>query len=243
MPTALIADDEPRLAEDLQRRLAALWPDLHIVAMAANGVEALAAMAQHQPDIAFLDIHMPGLTGLQVAATARDCRVVFVTAYDQYALAAFEAAAVDYLLKPVSELRLAQCVSRLQQHDRPRPDWSQLASALPAANDQALRWLTVGQGQTTRLVAVDEVLYFRASDKYTEVITAHECHLIRTPLKALLAQLPSGRFSQIHRSVIVCLAAVERLERDVFGRVLLHLKQRPETLPVSRAYVAQFRQM
>jgi DNA-binding LytR/AlgR family response regulator len=240
MPTALIADDEPLLAEDLRRRLQAVWPALQVIAVVGNGVDALAGMNRSKPDFAFLDIRMPGLDGLQVAAAAGPCRVVFVTAYDEYALAAFEAAAVDYLLKPVSDLRLAQCVGRLQRDAETRIDLEALARTLAPRSPEALSWLPVGLGATTRLVSIDEVLYFRSSDKYTEVVTAHERHLIRTPLKALLPQLPSGRFAQIHRGVIVSLAAVANIERDLLGRAMLHLRDRQEVLPVSRGYAARF---
>jgi DNA-binding LytR/AlgR family response regulator len=243
MPTALIADDEPHLAEDLHRRLIQLWPELEIVQVAANGMEAVAALSRQRPDLAFLDIRMPGLDGLQVAGAARDCRVVFVTAYDQYALAAFDAAAVDYLLKPVSDARLLQCVQRLRQEVKPAADFSLLLQQLAQPARSQLRWLPVGLGTSTRLVALDEVLYFRANDKYTEVVTAHERHLIRTSLKDLLPQLDAERFVQIHRSVIVCLAAVDRIERDLLGRHQVHLKERDEVLPVSRNFAGAFRQL
>ncbi|MBM3117777.1 LytR/AlgR family response regulator transcription factor [Jeongeupia naejangsanensis] len=244
MTTALIADDEPLLAASLAARLKALWPALDIVAVAANGVEAVAALNAHRPDLAFLDIRMPGLTGLQVAQAARDTRVVFVTAYDEYALSAFEHAAIDYLLKPVDDVRLAQCVSRLQRQTQAPPDLQAALAALnPAPAASSLAWLTVGLGDTTRLVALDEVLYFEASNKYTNVVTATERHLIRTPLKDLLPQLDPQRFAQVHRAVIVNLGAVARIHRDLLGRQQVHLKQCADVLPLSRGFAGRFRQM
>lgn len=243
MSRVLIADDEPLLAASLARRLQALWPGVMLLPPVHNGIDAVAVLASQQPDVAFLDIRMPGLTGLQVAAAASRSRVVFVTAYDEYALAAFDASAVDYLLKPVSDARLAQCVARLQRDARPVPDLAAvLAQLAPPPVRSWLQWLHAGLGDTTRLIAVDEVLYFQASDKYTEIVTTHERHLIRLPLKELLAQLDPQRFAQIHRSYIVSLLQVGRIERDLLGRQHVVLKDgRP--LPLSRSHAAQFRQM
>ncbi|SMC21816.1 two component transcriptional regulator, LytTR family [Andreprevotia lacus DSM 23236] len=245
MPTALIADDEPLLLEEIASQLAQLWPELRIVAQARNGAEALAALNREQPDYAFLDIRMPGLTGLDVARNAPGrTRVVFVTAYDAYALAAFDASAVDYLLKPLETGRLAACIAKLQRSSTV-PDWQQAlqqAQQQPAEH-KALDWLTVGLADTTRLVAIGEVIYFESNDKYTEVVTRHERHLMRTPLKALLPQLPEGRFAQIHRSVIVSLPAVDRIERDLLGRLRLFLREREESFVISRTFAGQFRQM
>ncbi|MBE9608632.1 LytR/AlgR family response regulator transcription factor [Chitinilyticum piscinae] len=243
MPTALLADDEPHLCCHLQQRLQQLWPELQILATAGNGVAALAELNRLQPDYAFLDIRMPGLTGLQVAQAAQRTRVIFVTAYDDYALAAFEASAIDYLLKPVSDARLIQCISKLQQQ---QPANSNLPAVLDQLQQHAptpLTWLSVGLADTTRLVHIDEVLFFQATDKYTEVVTAQERHLIRTPLKHLLPQLDASRFAQIHRATIVNLAAIARIERDLLGRQLVYLKNRNDALPLSRSYAAQFRQM
>jgi DNA-binding LytR/AlgR family response regulator len=243
-PTAIIADDEPRLAENLASRLRALWPHLNIVAIVPNGIAAVAAIAEHKPNFAFLDIRMPGLDGMQVAKAAPGTRVVFVTAYDEYAVSAFDNAAVDYLLKPISDARLAQCVARLTQWSVASVD-SGAAAALPARPlpGAVLEWLTVRLGDTTRLVAVNEVLYFRSGDKYTEAVTPTEHHLIRIPLKELLTQLDQRYFAQIHRSVIVNLRKVERIERDLFGRSTLHLRDHGEVLSVSRNYLDQFKQM
>ncbi|UXY16613.1 LytTR family DNA-binding domain-containing protein [Chitiniphilus purpureus] len=244
MTVILIADDEPRLAEHLASRVAQLWPGATHLLTAGNGLEAAALLVAHRPDVAFLDIRMPGLTGLQVAQAASDTRVVFVTAYDEYAIAAFEHAAVDYLLKPVSDARLAQCVARLQREARPQAGLADLLARLPAPGASAhLAWLTVGLGDTTRLVAADEVVYFEANNKYTDVVTATERHLIRTPLKALLPQLDGSRFAQIHRAFIVSLPAVARIHRDLMGRQQVFLKSRSEVLPLSRSFAGRFRQM
>ncbi|WP_157669959.1 LytTR family DNA-binding domain-containing protein [Chitinibacter sp. GC72] len=256
MSTALIADDEPLLAQNLAERLAALWPELQIVAVVKNGHEASAELNRLQPDLAFLDIRMPGLNGLQVAGTLRHTRVVFVTAFDEYAVAAFENNAIDYLLKPVSDARLAQCIAKLQRSQAAANsatlDLPQLLQQLLEKQGQAqgqpaapsyLSWLTTGLGDTTRLVACDEVLYFQANEKYTEIVTATERHLIRTSLKELLPQLNPQRFAQIHRGYIVCLSAIARIDRDLLGRQRIHLKGSAEILPLSRSHAAQFKQM
>lgn len=242
MPTALIADDEPQLVTDLRERLTALWPQLSIE-VAGNGLEALAALARLRPSLAFLDIRMPGLTGLEVARSAGPTRIVFVTAFEEHALSAFELAAVDYLLKPVSDARLAQCVSRLQTSERPEVDWRALTKLLDRPAAAGLAWLTVGLAGTTRLVAVEEVLYFQSCDKYTEAVTARERHLIRTPLRELEGQLNPQRFARIHRATIVNLAAVERIESDLIGRRQVHLKDSTDVLALSRSFAERFRQM
>jgi DNA-binding LytR/AlgR family response regulator len=243
MPTAIIADDEPKLAQDLADRLKRLWDGLEIAAIVANGLQAVAELNRLRPQYAFLDIRMPGLSGLEAARAANATRVVFVTAHDEYAVAAFEAAAADYLLKPVTDARLAQCVARLQREAPPPIDLHKLIANLARPAREHLSWLTVGLAQTTRLVAVTSVLYLRSTEKYTEVVTAHERHLIRTPLKELLQSLDPTDFAQIHRSIIVNLAAIERLERDVLGRCLVHLKDHVDVLPVSRTFADRFRQM
>jgi DNA-binding LytR/AlgR family response regulator len=242
--TALIADDEPRLAEDLAGRLRRLWPELDIVGIAANGLAAAETIAAARPTFAFLDIRMPGIDGIQVAKLVQGTRVIFVTAHDEYAVTAFEAAAVDYLLKPVSDVRLAQCVARLRQQASKSQDLDALAALLAGRlSPVALEWLTVRLADTTRLVAVNEVLYFRAGDKYTEAVTIHESHLIRTPLKELLTQLNPQHFAQIHRSIVVNLRAVERIERDVLGRSQVHVRNLSDVLPLSRSFVDRFRHM
>jgi DNA-binding LytR/AlgR family response regulator len=244
MPTAIIADDEPRLAEDLAGRLRSLWPQLEISGIAPDGIAAARLIAELKPTYAFLDIRMPGIGGIDVARLARDTRVVFVTAYDEYAIAAFDAAAADYLLKPVSDVRLAQCVARLVEQNGRGVDAHALNALLSRPpGGQMLEWLTIRIGDTTRLIAVNEVLYFRSGDKYTEAVTAGERHLIRTPLKELSGSLNPGQFAQIHRGIIVNLHCVERIERDVLGRSRVHLRGREETLPLGRSFTDRFRTM
>lgn len=263
-PRALIAEDEPLLAEGLKTALALAWPELQVIALAGNGIEALRLAEAERPDLVFLDIRMPGLTGLEVAAELADRlnegepvpRIVFVTAYDEYAVKAFDLAAVDYLLKPVSAERLARAVERLQaQLAAPKEDLDQLVSRLQkvigaalgsagmASGSEPLKVIRAAVGNTVRMIPVDEVCYFKAADKYTSVVTRDAEVLIRTPLKELLAQLPQDRFSQIHRGTVVNLAEVAAAVRDDTGRYALRLKQRKETLPVSRVFADQFRQM
>jgi DNA-binding LytR/AlgR family response regulator len=186
---------------------------------------------------------MPGLNGLQVAAAARATRVVFVTAYEEYAVAAFTAAAADYLVKPVSDFRLAQCVLKLQQTSTPRADLVALLKRLEQPRPSYLTWLHAGFGNLTRVLSVDEVLYFQAGDKYTDVITGPERHVIRTSLKELKTRLNPDHFTQVHRGIIVNLRAIEKLERDVLGRTQIHLKNHVDIIPVGRAYMSQFRKM
>ena len=243
MNTVLIADDEPQLAQDLSRRLKRCWNDIEIVAVVDNGLRAVAELARLNPQFAFLDIRMPGLSGLEVAAAAAATRIVFVTAYEEYAIAAFEASAADYLLKPVSDVRLAKCVLKLQQSSAPRPDVIALMRRFEQPRPSYLAWLHTGSANTTRVLSVDEVLYFQSGDKYTDVVTATERHVIRTSLKELTQRLDPEQFAQIHRSTLVNLHSIERLERDVLGRSLIHLKNHPDVLTVSRAYLARFRQM
>jgi DNA-binding LytR/AlgR family response regulator len=243
MSTVLIADDEPKLAQDLARRLKRCWHGIDIVAVVGNGSQAAAAMARLSPEFAFLDIRMPGMSGLEVAAAAADTRIVFVTAHDEYAVAAFDAAAVDYLLKPVSDTRLAQCVLKLQQSAASPANLTTLLTKLDRPSERYLAWLHPGAGNTTRVVSVGEALYFRAADKYTDVVTASERHVIRLSLKELLEQLNPQQFVQIHRGIVVNLNAVERIERDVLGRSEIHLKNHKDVLPVSRAFARTFKRM
>ncbi|WJF91532.1 LytTR family DNA-binding domain-containing protein [Paraburkholderia bonniea] len=243
MPTALIADDEPNLAIELASRLTQFWPELQIIAMPRNGIDALAELNAQQPDFAFLDIRMPGLDGLQIARSVPHMQIVFVTAYDEYAARAFDTSAIDYLMKPLTDERLLKCITRLQRGGRMPPSNQEAAMASAPRDDAPIRWLAVGYRDATRLVAIDEVIYFQATDKYTEVVTASHRHVIRTPLKELLPRLDAGQFVQVHRSVIVALAEIDRVERDLLGRSRIHLRARTETLPVSRGYVSLFRQM
>ena len=256
--TAIIADDEPRLAAFLAERLAALWPELVVAGIAANGVEARALIEREAPAIAFLDIRMPGLTGLDVARYAgSDVHVVFVTAYDQYALEAFDRAAFDYLLKPVTDARLAQTVARLKERVATRAPAAALDGLLaalaehlpnlaPAAGSngaERLVWIRAAVGGNVRLIAVEDVCYFQANDKYTSVFTAEGEALIRTPLKEIADQLDAQRFWQVHRGTIVNVGHVEATTRDLAGRVALTLRKRPEKVAVSRAYAHRFKQM
>jgi DNA-binding LytR/AlgR family response regulator len=243
MPTVLIADDEPRLADELARRLVSFWPGVSISAICNNGIDAARELIGLQPDFCFLDIHMPGLTGIQVARSASRSRVVFVTAYDEYALAAFNAAAVDYLLKPVSDERLLQCIHRLQQTGSALVDLSAIAHKLARETPAMLSWIKVGLGDTVQLVAAEDVLFFHSADKYTEVHTSDATHLIRTPLKELLPQLDPRKFSQIRRGCIINLAAIQRIESNLLGRQRVHVKGRKDVITVGRAYAAQFKHM
>lgn len=249
---ALIADDEPLLARHLQARLAALWPQLEVVGIAANGIEARDMIEALRPDVAFLDIRMPGLSGLELvpllSAPARAaCRVVFVTAFDEFAVQAFEREAVDYLLKPVADERLAAAIERLRRAPAAGSAQSdellQRLQALLPKPVEHLRWVRASVGNDVRLVAVDEVCYFQATDKYTAVFTADAELLIRTPIKELLEQLDPARFWQVHRGTLVNAQQVVAARHDALGRVSLKLRDRPESLAVSRGYAHLFRQM
>jgi len=244
---AIIADDEHHLAEDLRRRLAQLWPELQIVAVVHDGIAAAHALTELKPDIAFLDIRMPGQSGLDAAcAAAADCRVVFVTAFDDHAVQAFEQAAVDYLLKPVSDERLARCVERLQQRSGAAPDdlLARLQQLLVApARPEPLRWLRAQVGQTVRMLAVEEVCYFQSADKYTTVLTRDAELLLRTPLKELVGQLDGEQFWQVHRGTVVNVRQIVSAHHDLLGKVSLNLRDRPEKVAVSRSYAHLFRQM
>jgi DNA-binding LytR/AlgR family response regulator len=247
-PTALIAEDEPLMLERLKERLAAAWPELEIVAEAADGDAALAAFAAHSPQVAFLDIRLPGRSGLDVAAAVgAECHVVFVTAYDQYALQAFDAGAVDYLLKPVEADRLAATVERVKRKlASPPPDLSALVAELRTAigaETPRLKWIKAAVGKQVKLIAVADVLYFQADTKYTRVVLAQSEALIRTPLKELLAALDPDQFWQVHRGTIVNVGAVAGVVREDAEKQFVALKGRPERLPVSRQFFHRFRQM
>jgi DNA-binding LytR/AlgR family response regulator len=248
---ALIADDEPALAEYLRTRLAALWPDLEVLPLAKNGIEALSTIRDAEPEIAFLDIRMPGLTGLELAARI-DCEthVVFVTAYDQYAVEAFDRDAVDYILKPVTDERLAKCIERLKRKlaESIRPAGidevlKRIAAVVPGAASGYLRWVRALKGEVVQQIPVDEVLYFQASDKYTCVFTREGESLIRLALSELAETLDPQVFWQVHRSTLVNMNHVASTRRDLGGRTFVKLKDGRTELAVSRAYAQRFRQM
>jgi DNA-binding LytR/AlgR family response regulator len=252
MTRALIAEDEPLLAQELQEALQALWPELTIVATASDGHAALRAFEAERPALLFLDVQMPGLTGLQVAElVAGRAHVVFVTAYEHYAVQAFDAGAVDYLLKPLDTARLARALQRVRERmAEPPRDLREVLRALPAASTaaspppQRLRWVRVQQGRELRLVAVEDICYFRADNKYVAVVTADSEGLISLPLKELLPQLDPEHFWQVHRGTVVNVQAIDRVQRSTMGGSLtLKLKARPETLQVSSSYAHLFRQM
>ena len=245
MPTALIAEDEPMLRAQLRSRLAEAWPELAIVAEAENGEQALALFDAHAPDVVFLDIRMPVLTGVDVARQlAGRAHVVFVTAYDEYAVAAFEEGAVDYLLKPVSAERIAKVVARLKDRLAATPmDLSTLLAKLAARDGGALKWVRASLGSAMKMIAVDDVLYFQAEDKYTKVVTTDGEALIKKPIKELYEELDHDAFWQIHRATIVSLRAIARVERDWRDQPLIHQKNRPETLTVSRTFAHRFKAM
>lgn len=247
-PTAILAEDEPVLRAELKEMLAAHWPELAIAAEAEDGVAAVAALTERIPDILFLDIEMPGLTGLEVARRASGkCHVVFVTAYDKYAVAAFEQGAVDYVMKPFSVARLQATIARLKARlASPPADLNgilqSLATSLARRRDY-LRWITAAQGDALRLITVDEICYFRADHKYTLVVTADSEALIRRPLKSLADEVDPQSFWQIHRSALVNVNAIAGVTRDFRGHLQVRLKGRQETLPVGESYVHLFRQM
>ena len=253
MTTAILADDEPLLLDHLREKLRALWPELEVVAEANNGDDASASIAKLAPDIAFLDIKMPGLTGIEVAqGIETHTRVVFVTAFDQYAVDAFENEAIDYVLKPVTDVRLAQTVMRLQKslaERMPNPDISQILNLLARAdlgNDSTtkkLRWIRANRGDTTYQIAVDEVIFFQSDDKYTVVNTVNGEHLISKPLSELIQSLDAEHFWQVHRGTVINMRNVISTKRDGDGRMTVHLKGSGKPLSISRAYQHLFRQM
>jgi DNA-binding LytR/AlgR family response regulator len=250
-PTAIIADDEIHLAEYLNERLTALWPDLEIVGIAKNGPEALKLIDDEGPQIAFLDIRMPGLTGLEVAKRIdQRTHVVFVTAFDQYAVDAFENEAADYLLKPVADERLQRAIERLKKrlagNETPASVGellSRIATALPRTAQPFLRRIRASVGDVVRQIPVEEVLFFQAQDKYVVVMTKEGESLIRTGIAELAAQLDPDSFWQIHRSTIVNVTGIASTRRDFSGHVVVKLKDHKAELQVSRAYTHLFKQM
>jgi DNA-binding LytR/AlgR family response regulator len=246
--TALIAEDEPLMRERLKDKLAIAWPELDIVAEVADGIAAIEAFARERPQIAFLDIRMPGKTGLDVAAAiGGDCHVVFITAYDQYALKAFDAGAADYLLKPVEADRLAAAVERIKKKlSAPPADLSALVTELRATIKQdvpRMKWIKAAIGKQIKLIAIGDVVYFQSDTKYTRVVMEGGEALIRTPLKELLGELDPERFWQIHRGTIVNLEQVAGVLREDAERQFVLLKKRTERLPISRQFLHLFKQM
>lgn len=302
-PTALVADDEPLLRDSLVRALAQAWPELQVLGQARNGREAVEKFEQLRPDIVFLDVHMPGLNGVEAARQlARRAHIVFVTAYEQYAVQAFEQGALDYLVKPIDEARLAdtvarlkqrlaeqrsvqanasalepaknaasaaddapsvlppaaleaviqQLLTRLQQSPRAEPT---VVTAAPGASDPVagagasvaqpayLQWIRASVGASLKLIPVDEIIYLRSDEKYTLVVWPEGEALIRTPIRELMEQIDPQRFAQVHRSVVVNLHAISHVTRGPNETADVHLKERPEVLPVSRSYLHLFRQM
>lgn len=249
-PTAVVAEDEATLRQELVERLGQLWPELAIVGEAADGLQALRLVEQLRPDVVFLDIQMPGATGLEVARQIGGrSRIVFVTAYDQHAVAAFEQGAVDYLLKPLAPARLFTAVARIQERlAAPPQDLGEVLATLGAARAgaaprQHLRWINASVGQTLRLITVDEVQYFQSDNKYTRVALAQGEALIRKPLKELADELDPQQFWQIHRSTLVNVAAIAGVTRDFRGRLQVRLKQGSESLQVAEAYAHLFKSM
>lgn len=247
VPTAIIAEDEPMLAAMLKTRLGESWPELDIVGEASNGEEALAMAQSLRPDIAFLDIRMPLRSGLDVARDLNGrCHVVFVTAYDEYAVSAFEEGAVDYVLKPPTKERIDKVVQRLKSRLTVGPfDLSALLSRLASRESGVapLKWVRASHGSSMRVIDVNEVLYFQAEDKYTKVVTPDAEALIRKPIKELYEELDPEAFWQIHRSTIVNLRAIARVERDWRDQPVILLKGRSEKLTVSRTFAHRFKAM
>jgi DNA-binding LytR/AlgR family response regulator len=268
-PRALIADDERLMREQLRARLGEVWPELEIVAEARNGVEAVEMTAQCHPDLVFLDIRMPGMTGVEAARqiaqlTADDgwpgCEIVFITAYDQYAVEAFEQGVVDYVLKPAERERLQVTVERIKKRLDQRSEAAGNGAAVPAveleqllsrlaaritpgaANDR-LKWIQATVGQAIQMIPVEDVLFFISDEKYTRVQTAQIEALIRKPIKELVEELDMNLFWQIHRSTLVNTKAIAGVTRDLRGRQLVSVKGHPEKLEVSRSYAGLFKGM
>jgi DNA-binding LytR/AlgR family response regulator len=238
-PRALVAEDELPQRRRLCELLGELWPELEIIAECGDGLAALEALTGQRPEVAFLDIRMPGLTGLEVARAADATHVVFTTAYESHALDAFEHAAVDYLLKPIRRERLGQSIVRLKQR------LAETAAPLSKSFgiNAGMRWITGSAGHVTRVLGINEVLFFAAQDKYVRVVTADDEVQIRTPLRELLAALDPEAFWQIHRSVIVRAGAIHRIETGIDGRMKLTVKGRTDELPVSQAFQFRFKPM
>jgi DNA-binding LytR/AlgR family response regulator len=252
-PEAIIADDEKQLRIHLKSKLAALWPELTICGEAENGIEALALIETCRPAIAFLDIKMPGLSGIEVAQKIRvSCHVVFITAFDQYAIEAFENEAIDYILKPVTDERLEKTIKRLKKQvsgiSNPPIDFSRAMDRLLAGlkdkqSSGYLKWIKVRHGEEVRLISIDEVCYFKAEDKYTVVKTLENESLIKKSIRQLTEELDPDQFWRIHRGTIISVSRIDGVHRSFAGRYIVKLKELPETLTVSRSYAHLFKQM
>lgn len=249
-PTAVLADDERLMRELLRRRLAEVWPELEIVAEAANGTEAIAAVGAQRPDVAFLDIQMPEKTGLEAArAISGLCHIVFVTAFDQHAIEAFERGATDYVLKPANPERLKVTCERLKEKlDSAPGEVEQLLARIarkmsPGAKPDVLRWIQASIGNSIKMIPTRDILFFRSDEKYTRVQTAEVEALIRKPIKELAAELDPDEFWQIHRSILVRVEAIAQVQRDERGQQIVSVKGHPEKLEVSRAYSQLFKHM
>lgn len=249
-PRLLVVEDEAPQREALVAMLRELWPEASDIDVCEDGLSALESIDARMPQVAFLDIRLPGMSGLEVARTLQDsAHVVFTTAYDEYAVRAFETGAVDYLLKPVSEQRLSLAIERLKSRLAGPP--TDIASVLAGLHQhlqarhgsEALRWITASVGDTVKMFPVEEVLFFQAQEKYTRVVTAADEAIIRMTLKELLAGLDRDEFWQVHRSVIVRASAVDRVRRDELGKLGLRLRGNDEVLPVSQAFQHRFRGM
>lgn len=246
MPIAIIAEDEPLLREQLRQHLGALWPELTIADEVEDGIQALASLERHAPEILFLDVRMPGLSGLDVARQAGGrCHVVFVTAYDEHAIAAFESGAVDYVLKPIQPARLATTIARLKQRLlAPPADLQSLLGRLASGKPKEfLRWIQASSGNKLRFITVDEVIAFQADAKYTMVLTRDYEALIKKPIKELAEELDPAQFWQVHRSTIISTKAIEFVHRGDDGRMDVQLAGRKERFTVSKSYYHLFKQM
>ncbi|MES2297027.1 MAG: LytTR family DNA-binding domain-containing protein [Pseudomonadota bacterium] len=246
-PSALIVEDEAALRDELQELLQALWPQLRIVAHAPDGATALRLIAQHRPDIVFLDIQIPDPNGLEVARTIRDsCHIVFVTAYDAHAIEAFENGAIDYILKPIDSARIALTVQRLQRRVASAPvDLSGLIQQLQPRQERSsyLRWITATVGNALRLITTDEIVFFQSDNKYTRVVLADSEVLIKKTIRELIAELDPEQFWQTHRSTVVNAMEVASIEPSMSGQLSIKLKSRRELLPVAESFLKRFRQM
>jgi DNA-binding LytR/AlgR family response regulator len=248
-PTAIIAEDELPQRQELRALLTELWPELNVVAECEDGLTALEALEQHRPQVALLDIRMPGVSGLEVArAAGAHCHVIFITAYEEYALRAFDEGAIDYLLKPVARERLSLAVERARSRLRggSNVDMAALIDMVQArltGGKQGIKWITASVGNSVKMFSIEEVLFFQAQDKYTRVVTADSEGHIRTPLKDLTTALDSETFWQVHRSVIVRVGAIRAVEKGEDGKLQLTIRGRQEVLPVSNAFHHRFRGM